>query len=98
MEFPITAIGTHSAERQTWLWAWANDSCPSAAREASAAIKSLYDLTGFKVFDDIGIDASSGDAQDLSACAIHALGAIGLYRCPSEATLYLAVHAPVTDD
>lgn len=92
-DFPITAIGTHNPDRQTWLWAWANESFPDAARDASAAIRSLFELTGFRVFADPGIGASSGDAQDLSACAIHTLGAIGLFRCPgNEATLYLAVH------
>lgn len=92
-KFSITAIGTHSSEYQTWLWAWANDTFPKTARDASAAIKSLYNLTGFKVFDDPGINASSADAQDFSACAMHQLDAIGLFRSPSDdATLYLAVH------
>lgn len=94
-EFPITAIGTHNDQHQTWLWAWANESFSAAARDASGATKSLYDVTGFKVFAEVGIDASSGDAQDLTACAIHALDAIGFYRCPSDATLYLAVHEPL---
>jgi hypothetical protein len=92
--FPITAIGTHNENLQTWLWAWANDAFPPAAREASSAIRSLYNLTGFKVFDVPGINASSLDAQDFTAFAIHTLEAIGFYRCPDEATLYLAVHKP----
>ena len=34
-QFGITPIGTHSPEYQTWLWAWANEDFPSAAREAN---------------------------------------------------------------
>ena len=91
-DYRITAIGTHNPELQTWLWAWANDTFPDSARSASSTIKTLFDVTGFRVFTDDGINATSHDAQALSACAIHVLGAAGLYRCPGEATLYLAVH------
>ena len=91
-DYRITAIGTHNQDLQTWLWAWANDTFPDAARSASSTTKSLFDITGFNVFTDDGINATSHDAQDLSACAMHVLGAVGLYRCPGEATLYLAVH------
>ena len=91
-EYRITAIGTHNQELQTWLWAWANDTFPESARSASSKIKSLFGITGFNVFTDDGINATSRDAQDLSACAIHVLGASGLYRCPGEATLHLAVY------
>jgi hypothetical protein len=92
--FPITAVGTHSAEKQTWLWAWANESFPEQVCGESSRLKSLFDKTGFRVFTDPGLPASSGDAQDFAAFAVHELGAIGFYRCPSESgpTLYLAVH------
>jgi hypothetical protein len=92
--FAITALGTHSAEYQSWLWAWANDDFPESARKSSRRIRQLHDLTGFRVFLDDGVPASSLDAQDLSSMAIHLLGAIGLFRAPAEGgpTLYLAVH------
>lgn len=93
LRFRITAIGTFSPEYKTWLWAWANPDYPEAAREASSRIQSLYAVTGFRVFTSEGIEATSADAQDLSAMAIHQLDAIGLFKCPSEGpTLYLAVH------
>ena len=94
--FPVTAVGTHSAEQQTWLWAWANDSFPPQARAASRRIQALYDRTRFHMFLDEGMPAKSIDAQDLTAMAIHELGAIGMFRVPSQdgPTLYLAVHEP----
>jgi|WetSurMetagenome_2_1015567.scaffolds.fasta_scaffold375766_2 hypothetical protein len=91
--FAMTPIGTHNAEHQSWLWAWANDAFPSAAREASRRLQGLHHVTGFRVFLDPGIPAASIDAQDFSAMAVHFLDAIGFYRVPSnDVTLYLAVH------
>lgn len=91
--FPMTPVGTHSPEYQTWLWAWANEDFPQAAREASRQLQSLHTVTGFRVFIDPGIRASSADAQDFAALAVHQLGAIGFFRSPSDGpTLYLAVH------
>ena len=52
--------------------------------------------TGFRVFIDEGIEASSMDAQDFTALAVHQLGAIGFFREASDSpALYLAVHEPV---
>jgi hypothetical protein len=94
-QFAMTPVGTHSPKRQTWLWAWANEDFPPRAREASRQVQALHGVTGFRVFLDPGIEASSGDAQDLTAMAVHQLGAIGLFRAPSSGptgpTLYLAV-------
>jgi hypothetical protein len=96
--YRITAVGTFSPEYETWLWAWANPDYPEIAREASRRIQSLYSITGFRVFTTEGIEASSTDAQDFAAMAIHQLDSIGLFKCPSDGpTLYLAVHEP-TDD
>ena len=101
MRFGMTLIGTYSPEYQSWLWAWANEDFPEVARAASRQIQGLYDVTGFRVFLDVGIGASTADAQDFAALAVHQLGAIGFYRCPSEGAgpvLYLAVHEPPYED
>jgi hypothetical protein len=93
--FGMTPIGTHSSAHNSWLWAWANEDFPAVARTASARIQSLHTVTGFRVFVDPGVKASSADAQDFTALAVHILGAIGFFRCPSDGSkpvLYLAVH------
>jgi hypothetical protein len=95
--FPITPIGTHSPEHQTWLWAWANDEFPPCAREASKSLQTLEKLTGFKVFTSPGIGASDRDAQDFAALAVHCVDAIGFFRIPGAATLFLAVHEPSSE-
>jgi uncharacterized protein DUF6882 len=90
--FDITPIGTYSSSHSSWLWAWANDDFPSSAREASLRVQALHDMTGFRVFSQPGTGASPEDANDFVALAVHALGAQGFYRCPSDGpTLYLAV-------
>jgi hypothetical protein len=91
--FSMTPVGTHSPEYQTWLWAWANEDFPPVAREASRRLQALHAVTGFRVFLNPGIEASSADAQDFAALAVHQLGAIGVFRSPSDGPiLYLAVH------
>jgi hypothetical protein len=95
--FHMTPIGTFSPEYQSWLWAWANEDFPEVARAASRRIRDLHAVTGFQLFLDRGIKASAADAQDFAAMAVHQLGAIGFFRCPSDApapVLYLAVHEP----
>jgi uncharacterized protein DUF6882 len=91
--FGMTPIGTFSPEYQSWLWAWANEDFPEVARAASRRMQRLHAVTGFRVFLDNGIGASLADAWDFAALAVHQLGAIGVFRCPSVGTeLYLAVH------
>jgi hypothetical protein len=93
--FGVTPIGTYSGAHNSWLWAWANEDFPVAARTASARIQSLHTVTGFRVFVDAGMKASSADAEDFAALAVHLLNAIGFFRCPSDGrgpVLYLAVH------
>jgi hypothetical protein len=93
--YGMTPIGTYSPDHKTWLWAWANDAFPAAAREGSAEIQVLHGTTGFRVFIDPGIPCSAKDADDLVALAVHALDARAFFRCPSnDPTLFLAVHEP----
>jgi hypothetical protein len=90
--FTIIPVGTHNASLQTWLWAWANDSFPPAARESSRRLQGLFQTTGFRVFLDPGITATSTDAQDFTAIAVHHVNAIGFFRKTSnDVTLYLAI-------
>ncbi len=96
--FPITPIGTHSSEHQSWLWAWANDEFPLRAREASKRLQTLQKVTGFQIFTSPGIGASDSDAEDFAALAVHSLGAIGFFRVPGTPTLFLAVHEPANSN
>ena len=95
--FGMTPIGTYSTAYQSWLWAWANEEFPPAAKEAATRLRDLYAATGFRVFIGTGVRASPADAQDFVAMGIHQLGAIAMFKCPSdEPVLYLAVFEPHT--
>ena len=75
--FGMTPIGTFSPEHQTWLWAWANEDFPEAARAGSRQIQGLHTITGFRVFLEPGIGALPSDAQDFAVLAVHQLGGSG---------------------
>jgi hypothetical protein len=93
--FGMTPIGTYSPAHQSWLWAWANEEFPRAAKESAAAVRDLYAVTGFRVFADPGTSASPDDALSFVAMAVHQLGAIAMFRAPSQGPiLYLAVFEP----
>ena len=78
--YSIAVIGTYCVSRRTWLWGWANDSYSDAARERSAPLKGLRDVTGFQVFADEGVVATASDAIDLVATAVHYLDAPGYWQ------------------
>jgi hypothetical protein len=59
----MTPIGTYSSEYESWLWAWANEDFPLAARRAAERIRTLHDITGFRAFLDPGIRASPADSR-----------------------------------
>lgn len=91
-QFGMTPIGTYSAAHQSWLWAWANEEFPPAAKESAAAVRELYAVTGLRVFVDSGINASAADSMSFVALAVHQLGAIAMFRSPTVGpVLYLAV-------
>ena len=81
----IVVIGTYCVSRRTWLWGWANDSYSGAARERSASLKGLRDLTGFQVFADDGLD--------LVAIAVHYFAADGYWQEDfTDLQVFLAIH------
>ena len=89
----ISVIGTYCISRRTWLWGWANDSYSDAARECSASLKGLRDVTGFQVFADEGVVATASDAIDLVATAVHYLSADGYWQEDfTDLQVFLAIH------
>ncbi len=89
----IVVVGTYCVSRRTWLWGWANDSYSDAARERSALLKRLRDLTGFQVFADDGLMATASDAQNLVAIAVHYLAAEGYWQEDfTDLQVFLAIH------
>ncbi len=58
-------------------------------------MRNLYAVTAFRAFVEPGISASPADALSFVALAVHQLGAIAVFRFPSEGPmLYLALFEP----
>ena len=97
ISFAVVLIGSLAPVSKNWLWAWANESLDEKVRDSSASFKSLYEETGFDIFRAGTFKADTGLAQDLSALAIHKLGAEGLYKVPGgedqdgQVMIYLAL-------
>ncbi len=58
-------------------------------------MRDLYAVTAFRVSVEPGISASPADVLSFVALVVHRLGAIAMFRSPSEGPmLYLAVFEP----
>ncbi len=82
LRFSVILIGSLAPVSRNWLWAWSNESLNEKVRDGSAALKALYKETGFDIFRAGTFKADTGLAQELSALAVHQLGADGFYRVP----------------
>jgi hypothetical protein len=97
--FNCIVIGSLAPVSKNWLWGWANESLNQPMRDKGAALKALYDETGFDLFRTGTFKADSGLAGELSALAVHHLGAEGLYKVPGgkdqdqDVVVYLALFA-----
>jgi len=83
LEFKFVLVGSWSSNSNSWMWAWANTSVAEEVREKSAAIKELAAITGSSVFEEEAFGAEEITAHELTAMAVHHLGALGMYIAPS---------------
>jgi hypothetical protein len=92
VDYPIVPIATYVHSAREWLWAWANDSFPTVAREAAESLKALHKQTEYRIFEAPASTVAENDLEELVAIAIHHLGAHGLFRSRTgDTTLLLAV-------
>ena len=96
-QFSVIVIGSLAPVSKNWLWGWANESLSEESRERAAALKVLYDETGFDIFKVGTFKADVNLARELSALSVHHLDAAGLYRVPGgkdqdgQVQIYLAL-------
>lgn len=95
-EADVVDIGSYASNSESWKWAWANDSVLPALRQASARIRELSAVTGINLFEreEPILAEDESFAWDMVACAVKHLGALGVFRAPSESrplATYLAV-------
>jgi hypothetical protein len=79
-------VGSYASASKSWKWGWSNDSIPAPQRERAEKLKELAAITGLGVFARERAFAVDDEAVawELTALAVHHLGALGCYRAPSS--------------
>ena len=78
------AVGTTSAESNTWLWAWANSSIPATAVEGLARVRKFGESEGLPELTVDTLPNTESLGWELTAVTTRIIGARGGYRCPSQ--------------
>jgi hypothetical protein len=95
LEFPIIEIGSWSANKNTWMWAWANNSVTDSLRKKAERLKELTKITNNLAFETEAFEAEEIIAHELTALAVHHFDAIGMYIAPFETLkVFLALFKP----
>lgn len=86
-------VGSHSRRSGTWMWAWANKSILPELRQAAERLQQLSSDTGVSAFSQPTLTVADAETPwELTAFAVHYLGAIGAYKVPGDLSdLYLAI-------
>jgi hypothetical protein len=92
LEADVTPIGTHVSERESWQWAWANNSFPEPVRERAAKLKELAAQTENAAFAQRTLEVDETQTWQLVAMACEHLGALGTYDFQTRsARLYVTI-------
>ena len=76
----ITSIGSVNAEKQTWLWSWANRSVPPAALGNIADVRRYGMEQNFPLLVWPGFQSDQEPVYQATMVALDILGADGLWR------------------
>jgi len=88
----VEFIGSVSTRTGTWLWSWANFHLLPNVRSRIAAVRAFGEERGFPRLTVPKWDADEVDGWEVSGIAGKVLGALGVYRVPTEyGFLYMAV-------
>ena len=83
--FRAVPVCTYLPDAQDFAWAWANDSLFTAAqREATQALQSLADVTGYGIFRRPHFGATPQELDQLCALALHQLQGLGVFKIKSQ--------------
>ncbi|MER7763459.1 DUF6882 domain-containing protein [Streptomyces sp. NPDC097619] len=96
----LTMIGSVSASRGTWLWAWAHPSLPAAVLGDIERVRRFGEANDFPVLPWPGFDADPELVAEARLVAASVLDAEGLWAdSTDEARLHFAIHdlRPVTE-
>jgi hypothetical protein len=83
VEAVFTPIASFSTKTRTWLWSWANESLVPPLREKATRLKELAGVTGLEAMSQAQLSVDETMVNELTAMAVHHLGAQGYYRIPT---------------
>lgn len=95
--FSIIPIGSWSIEKQSWMWAWANDSLSPSLRAQAQTLRKMGQALPSSIITQELFFADQPLAEALCTLSVEWLDAMGWYACHRQtAVLYLALmsHAP----
>lgn len=96
LEFIVVFIGSWSGKRNTWMWAWANNSMTNETKDLSSVLKELKSITGFGIFTKEYFDCDEAMAHELTAFSVEHLKARGMYISPDgKSKLFMALMHPI---
>ncbi|GHK01620.1 DUF6882 domain-containing protein [Streptomyces sp. NPDC003753] len=89
----LTMIGSVSLSQQTWLWAWANESLPSAVLGDIEQVRRFGEANGFPVLPWPGFNYDPELVAEARVVAASVLDAEGLWAdSTDDAQLHFAIH------
>lgn len=89
----LTMLGSVSLSQQTWLWAWANESLPSAVLGDIEQVRRFGEVNGFPVLPWPGFTYDPELVAEARMVAASVLDAEGLWADSTDDTqLHFAIH------
>jgi hypothetical protein len=82
MRIRCAVVGT--TEGDSWEWSWANSNIPAHKKFAVERVRAFGEAKGFDKLTSKFLDADEYTGWEMTAVAVHVLGAPGSYRFPTE--------------
>jgi hypothetical protein len=84
LSFSYIGIGSYHAEKQSWMWDWANETTEEEQRAKSEQLRELFYITGNTQFNDPVLLIDEDRVWELAAMSFAHLKAIGMYTIPND--------------
>lgn len=82
-------LGSHSANADTWLWSWANQSILAHLTQAAEEFCDWATTNGHADLAEPKLEADRDKAATLATLAFRVTRGTGFYRAPGASTLYM---------
>jgi hypothetical protein len=91
LEYRLTPIATYLHTSENWAWAWANDAFSSESRTRSAKLKTLANVTEYKIFETPSFRVEANEVDELCALALYHLEGIAVFKIKDDEPWFLYV-------